>query len=85
METAVRRKLIDIKEPVFRALSLDATRHRVSLKRHIENILEQSCSENIYSSQKHSAAVNRLMGSARKPGVSIKDIEDERLQYLLSK
>lgn len=41
MQAETTRKLIDIKAPVFNSLSLKAKRKGVSLKRYIEDLLEE--------------------------------------------
>ena len=41
MQAETTRKLIDIKAPVFRSLTLKARRKGVSLKRYIEDLLEE--------------------------------------------
>jgi len=80
--TAAHRKLIDIKPAVFDGLSKEAARQGVSLKRYIEDLLEQAC-------PKPKVEVNprilRLIGSARPQKGKVEDIDDDRLQYLLSK
>ena len=76
------RKLIDIKPAVFESLSLEAAKKGVSLKRHIENLLEESCPKRGIST---SSGIGRLIGSALPSTGDISAIEDDRLQYLLSK
>ena len=85
METVVlsRRKLIDIKQPVFQALSLEARKKNVSLKKYIEDMLENAVYSGMDSSI--SPAIRRLIGSANPTGYDVSRIDDERLQYLLSK
>ena len=83
METvAAHRKLIDIKPSVFEELSLVAQSHGVSLKRYIENLLEEAC---VSRKSAYSPGISRLIGSARPKGMDLSSIEDDRLQYLLSK
>ncbi len=83
METAtLKRKLIDIKPAVFDALSIEASRQGVSLKRFIEDLLENSCPP-VKTSV--SPKIQRLIGSAVPKGKNLESIQDDRLQYLLSK
>ena len=44
MQGATTRKLIDIKNPTFRVLSIKAKKKGVSLKRYIEDLLEEDAS-----------------------------------------
>ena len=86
MQTETTRKLIDIKAPVFNSLALKARRKGVSLKRYIEDLLEEDAQE------EHRAApegvtdekVLSLIGLA-KPSIRPADLEDDRLQYILNK
>ena len=86
MQVETTRKLIDIKAPVFNSLSLKAKRKGVSLKRYIEDLLEEDAYE------KHRAApagvtdekILSLIGLA-KPSLRPSDLEDDRLQYILNK
>ena len=83
MGTAVaHRKLIDIKPAVFDSLSLEAARHGVSLKRFIEDLLESACPRQEVSRE---SGIGRLIGSALPKNGNVYSIEDDRLQYLLSK
>ena len=91
METVVsnKRKLIDIKMPVFQTLSEEAVRQDISLKRLIENMLETAARD---INREYGSAViamnpkiHRLIGSAKPKDGKPADIQDERLQYLLSK
>lgn len=84
METvaAPHRKLIDLKPAVFDGLSREAARHGVSLKRYIEDLLEQACPK---SSVEVSPKILRLIGSAKPSKGPLEEIDDDRLQYLLSK
>ena len=84
MSTAVEshRKLIDIKPAVFESLSLEAERRGISLKRHIENILEEACPRKKVGG---TSGISRLIGSALPSGADIDSLNDDRLQYLLSK
>ena len=86
MQAETTRKLIDIKAPVFNSLALKARRKGVSLKRYIEDLLEED------ASTEHRAApagvtdgkVLSLIGLA-KPTIRPSDLEDDRLQYILNK
>lgn len=81
MKTAVaHRKLIDIKPDVFESLSLEAARKGVSLKRFIEDLLENACPRQTAFGN---SSIGRLIGSAKR--IDLSAIEDDRLQYLLSK
>lgn len=85
MEAAVR-KLIDIKSSVFETLSVKAKGKNMSLKRYIEQLLEEDAKEKALPSVKGvtDARILRLIG-AGKPAGGPADILDERLQYILSK
>ena len=86
MQVETTRKLIDIKAPVFNCLALKAKRKGVSLKRYIEDLLEEDAYE------EHRAApagvsdgkILSLIGLA-KPTIRPSDLEDDRLQYILNK
>jgi hypothetical protein len=86
MQAETTRKLIDIKAPVFNCLALKAKRKGVSLKRYIEDLLEEDAYE------EHRAApagvtdgkILSLIGLA-KPVIRPSDLEDDRLQYILNK
>lgn len=80
--TTAHRKLIDIKTSVFEELTLQAQNHGISLKRYIENLLEETC---LSHKSAYSPGISRLIGSARPKGIDLSSIEDDRLQYLLSK
>ena len=84
MKTTVvkHRKLIDVKPYVFDALSLEAAREGVSLKKYIEDLLERSCRK---PASGKSSGIARLIGSAIPRDKDISSIEDDRLKYLLSK
>ena len=84
MESAVtsHRKLIDIKPAVFDGLSKEAKRQGISLKRLIEQLLEEACPKPKVDA---SPSVQRIIGSAIPKGRRVEDIPDDRLQYLLSK
>ena len=87
METtaAVKRKLIDLRMPVFESLSKAAVRERVSLKRYIENLLEEEARRNTTDQAAYSSSVAKLIGSALPKKGKVSDIKDDRLQYILSK
>ncbi|MBO4340185.1 MAG: hypothetical protein J5835_01980 [Bacteroidales bacterium] len=75
------RKLIDIKPAVFDSLSLEAARKGVSLKHFIEDLLEKACPRNEQAPE----GISRLIGSALPRNKALSEIDDDRLQYLLSK
>ena len=87
METTatVKRKLIDLRIPVFESLSQAAVRERVSLKRYIENLLEEEARRNTTDQATYSSSVAKLIGSALPKKGKVSDIRDDRLQYILSK
>ena len=87
MEAAtIKRKLIDIRPSVFEKLSIKAGRKGVSLKRYIENILEQDSEdiETLAPAGVSSGRVLSLIGAAKGTAADV-DWEEERLKYLLSK
>ncbi|MBQ6198596.1 MAG: hypothetical protein IJK44_05120 [Bacteroidales bacterium] len=79
------RKLIDISSESFKVLSNDAYRQSVSLKKYIENMLESRAREIEARNLNVSPSIMRLIGSALPANGRIEDIDDDRLQYLLSK
>ena len=79
------RKLIDISPDSFRVLSSAASKQNISLKKYIENMLDSKAREMEATSLNVSPAVLRLIGSALPVEGRIEDIDDDRLQYLLSK
>ena len=86
MQAETTRKLIDIKAPVFNSLALKAKRKGVSLKRYIEDLLEEDAST---ERRARPAGVTdekilSLIGLA-KPSIRPSDLEDDRLQYILNK
>lgn len=85
MNDAPLRKLIDLKQPVYYALSKEAANKSISLKKHIETLLEEHARTTSHLQKPHSLLVRRLIGSAKPVDKDISSIEDERLQYLLSK
>lgn len=84
METAVvpHRKLIDLKPAVFDSLSLEAERQGMSLKKYIETLLENACPPKPVG---NSSGIYRLIGSALPQEGDLSSLDDDRLQYLLSK
>ena len=87
MKAATRRKLVDIKAPVFEVLSSKAKGKNVSLKRYIENLLHDRSKalDEATGSPEISPAVFRLVGSALPLKGNVEDIADDRLKYILSK
>lgn len=90
METVLthKRKLIDIRMPVFETLSEEAQRTNVSLKKFIESLLEMKAEEirqNEISVTPPSDLLRKLVGSARSEQFSPEELEEERLKYLLAK
>lgn len=86
MPTETTRKLIDIKAPVFQSLTLKARRKGVSLKRYIEDLLEEDAQEEHRPAPEGvtDEKVLSLIGLA-KPSIRPADLEDDRLQYILNK
>ncbi|MBQ9476186.1 MAG: hypothetical protein IJU63_00175 [Bacteroidales bacterium] len=87
METVtVKRKLIDLKGPVVEALSLQAHRQGVSLKKYIELVLERDALQHQSELARHATdpRITGLIGIAR-PALKKVDPADDRAQYLLSK
>lgn len=86
MPAETTRKLIDIKAPVFRSLTLKARRKGVSLKRYIEDLLEADAQEDRRTAPEGvtDEKVLSLIGLA-KPSIRPADLEDDRLQYILNK
>lgn len=87
METAIttRRKLIDIPSRTFDTLNEEAARKNISLKRYIENLLDQEAGTIRLGQRAVNPHVLRLLGSARPNHSKLAEIEDERLRYILSK
>ena len=80
---AYKRKLIDLRPDVFRGLSLKARKRGVTLKRYIENVLEEDADmETSIPSGVTSPKIISLIGLAKGADM---DWEEERLKYLLSK
>lgn len=87
METVnTKRKLIDLRGPVFETLSREARSRGVSLKRYIETVLEEDAARHRPASSAgvHDAGILGLLGVA-KHIVASADPNDDRLQYILSK
>ena len=86
MQAETTRKLIDIKAPVFQSLTLKAKRKGVSLKRYIEDLLEEDARENHHSAPEGvtDGKILSLIGMA-KPAIRPEDLADDRLQYILNK
>ena len=86
MLESTTRKLIDIKAPTFRALSYKARRKGVSLKRYIEDLLDESSMSDEFPSPEGvtDQRILSLIGMA-KPTVPSEGITDEKLHYILSK
>ncbi|MBR4002092.1 MAG: hypothetical protein IKI89_06985 [Bacteroidales bacterium] len=86
MQGTTTRKLIDIKMSVFETLSRKARLKGVSLKRYIEDLLEEDSlnGDNPVPEGVTDEKIISLIGIA-KPSVPLDWIEDERLQYILSK
>lgn len=86
MQGATTRKLIDIKNPTFRVLSIKAQKKGVSLKRYIEDLLEEDASPKERQTPEGvtSERILSLIGIA-KPSILPEDVDDERLNYILSK
>ena len=87
MKAATKRKLVDIKAPVFEVLSSKAKGKNVSLKRYIEELLEEDARQKGFTKVQGvtDERILRLIGSAKPAGGNNADIQDERLQYILSK
>jgi hypothetical protein len=83
---AAKRKLIDLKGPVFETLSLQARRQGVSLKKYIEGVLEDDARAHQaeWAGRVTDTRILGLVGIA-KHAVAQADPDDERLQYILSK
>jgi macrodomain Ter protein organizer (MatP/YcbG family) len=85
---ATKRKLIDIRQPVFDTLSNEARRRNVSLKRLIESTLNEAArqfEEDRLNERTSMDVLGKLIGSAKPHSGQIDDVRDDRLQYLLSK
>ncbi len=83
-----KRKLIDISPSVFETLSLEAQLRQTSLKRLIESMLEEAAAEMDVEHirlRSRNSGIRRLIGSAKPQGKDLSEMEDDRLQYLLSK
>ncbi len=86
MQGTTTRKLIDIKNPTFRVLSIKAQKKGVSLKRYIEDLLEEDAAPKERQTPEGVTAerILSLIGIA-KPSILPEDVDDERLNYILSK
>ena len=86
MNGTATRKLIDIKAPVFISLSTKARRKGVSLKRYIEDLLEEDAMKGSQPAPEGVTDIRilSLIGMA-KPTVRPEEIDDDRLRYILSK
>ena len=83
---ATKRKLIDLSEPVFDVLSMQARQEGVSLKKYIEKLLEDEAERRrpAIPADVTDPRILSLVGIA-KNGLSTAAADDERLQYILSK
>ena len=81
-----KRKLIDIRMPVFSVLSLQASKAGVSLKKYIENLLEAEAERAwpAVPSEVTDPRILSLIGIAKDVDSSI-DPDDDRMRYILSK
>ena len=86
METAVKRKLIDIKPDVFDSLTIMARERGVSLKKYIEDLLEEESHkrESGIPPSVKDARIIGLLGIGKR-AVAALDASDDRAQYILSK
>lgn len=86
METAVKRKLIDIKPNVFDSLTIQARGKGVSLKKYIEDLLDEESQKNA-SGIPPTVKDPRIIGllGIGKRAVAALDPNDDRAQYILSK
>lgn len=86
MQEPATRKLIDIKATTFKALSLKAHNKGISLKRYIEDLLEEEASTDLKPAPwgVTDKKILSLIGVA-KPAIRSENIVDERLEYILSK
>ena len=83
---AAHRKLIDIDQSAFATLSVEAKGRNMSLKKYIEMLLEEESARiRKKKSIKASPRILALVGSAKPIGKDVSSIDDDRLQYLLSK
>lgn len=86
METAVKRKLIDLQPAVFDSLARQARGRGVSLKKYIEILLERESEkrEPAIPSSVSDERVISLLGIG-KHALAKTDPDDDRTQYILSK
>ena len=82
-----KRKLIDIRMPVFSVLSLQASKDGVSLKKYIENLLEAEAEQRrpAVPAGVTDPRILSLVGVAKNAVENEEAESDERLQYILSK
>lgn len=87
MQEASTRKLIDIKAPTFQVLSLKAKRKGVSLKRYIEDLLEDDAKPESRIPRLDGVTDRKILSliGIAKSTVRSEDMEDDRLRYILSK
>ncbi len=85
--TVVKRKLIDLSAPVFTALTREAQKQGVSLKKYIENLLESEAERRrpAVPAGVTDPRIISLVGIAKGITLSPEDESDERLNYILSK
>ena len=85
--TVSKRKLIDLSEPVFTALSMQARKEGISLKKYIEKLLETEAERRrpTIPADVTDPQILSLVGIAKNGLSSAASEEDERLQYILSK
>lgn len=83
METAVKRKLIDIKPAVFDSLMVQAKGEGLSLKKYKEALLERESQKSGHgiSHSVKDARVISLVGIGKR-AVAALDPNDERAQYI---
>lgn len=85
MENVAHRKLIDLEPAVFNSLSKEAAKRNISLKGLIEEMLREQAATISHRTQRFSPEIDRLIGSANPDKVDLSTIDDDRLQYILSK
>ena len=84
MQASATRKLIDIRQSVFQVLTIKARKKGLSLKRYIEEVLEEDAKDLRIPEEVSDRKILSLIGIARQPDQA-ELLSDERLQYLLSK
>ena len=88
MHSAVsKRKLIDLSEPVFTSLSMQARQEGISLKKYIEKLLEAEAERRrpAVPADVNDPRILSLVGIAKNGLSTAATEDDERLQYILSK